>query len=67
MHKSTITMTSCIVLYVQLQWQYVLHSAHYRIIFSNHRGKPKKGRGAREGKRIRHNDQDFDYDDDTEM
>ena len=31
------------------------------------RGKPKKGRGAREGKRIKHNDQDFDYDDDNEM
>ena len=33
----------------------------------NHRGKPKKGRGAREGKRIRHADQDFDYDDDTDL
>ncbi|KAH9620219.1 hypothetical protein KSS87_014446 [Heliosperma pusillum] len=30
-------------------------------------GKPKKGRGAREGKRIKHSDQDFDYDDDTEL
>ncbi|KNA21243.1 hypothetical protein SOVF_045190 [Spinacia oleracea] len=36
-------------------------------VFGNGQGKPKKGRGAREGKRIKHNDQDFDYDDEAEM
>ncbi|XP_057517643.1 uncharacterized protein LOC130798603 [Amaranthus tricolor] len=36
-------------------------------VLGHGQGKPKKGRGAREGKRIKHNDQDFDYDDDNEM